>query len=253
MQIIISPAKLMDFSESDSPIKETEPLFADKTAELMAVCRRLSTDEISRSMQINMRMANDVFEYFQTFDFPTTPQRAAATAYNGIAYKGLNTRDFSKEELAFAQEHLNIISGLYGILRPTDGIRPYRLEFQRKIVPEGYKNLYDFWEDTLNEYLANKLKKDDQTIINVASQEYAKVVKKNKLPRGTKKIDIRFLQQEANGFRQVVVHAKKGRGLLARFIIKNKLTDSNDVKAFDYDGYFFYPDLSTDETWVFVR
>ena len=110
----------------------------------------MSVDEIAASMNINPQMAHDVFGYFQTFDFPVAPRRAAALAYNGIAYKGLNAHDFSADDFTFAQQHLNILSGLYGIIRPMDAIRPYRLEFQRKIVPEGYKSLYDFWGDTLN-------------------------------------------------------------------------------------------------------
>lgn len=253
MQIVLSPAKLMDFDGADDSVKATDPLFTDKTAELVAVCREMSIDEIAASMNINPQMAHDVFGYFQTFDLPVAPRRAAALAYNGIAYKGLNAYDFSADDFTFAQQHLNILSGLYGIIRPMDAIRPYRLEFQRKIVPEGYKSLYDFWGDTLNAYLASKLMHDERVIINVASQEYGKVVRKNKLPQGTRIIDIRFLQHETNGFRQVVVHAKKARGLMARFIIKNRLTKYQDVQAFDSEGYFFYPDLSKEDEWVFVR
>ena len=184
----------MDFGGADDSVKPTDPLFTDKTAELVAVCREMSVDEIAASMNINPQMAHDVFGYFQTFDLPVAPRRDAALAYNGIAYKGLNAHDFSADDFTFAQQHLNILSGLYGIIRPMDAIRPYRLEFQRKIVPEGYKSLYDFWGDTLNAYLASKLAHDERVIINVASQEYGKVVRKNKLPQGTSIIDIRFLQ-----------------------------------------------------------
>ncbi len=252
MQIILSPAKLMDFSANPTSVKVTKPLFPEKTKELVTVCRSLSETEIAESMKINPKMARGVYEYFQAYDFKSTPRQPASLAYNGIAYKGLNAHDFSREDFDFAQQHLNIISGLYGIIRPLDEIRPYRLEMQRKIVPQGYKSLYDFWEDTLGEYFNKKLKKDP-TIINVASVEYAKVIKKGNLPKGTKIIDIRFLQQGENDWKQVVVHSKKARGLLSRFIIKNRLTEVEEVKGFDYENYFFYPALSNDSTWTFVR
>lgn len=255
MQIILSPAKLMDFNASEEEAKVTKPLFPKETAELVSVCRELTADDIAGKMKINKDMARDVYEYFQTFDFKNTPKRAASLAYNGIAYKGLNAHDFTKEDFDFAQRHLNIISGLYGILRPLDEIKPYRLELQRKIVPEGYKDLYDFWQDTLNEYLSKKLRQDngDKVIINVSSNEYSKIVRKNRLPKRTKLIGINFLQQKGNDLKQIIVHTKKARGLMSRFIIKNKLTQVEDVKAFDDEGYFYYPSLSTEDQWFFVR
>ena len=253
MQIIMSPAKLMDFHHEAEKITPTKPIFPEKTAELITVCQQLSPEEITEKMEINPQMAHDVYAYFQAFDFRNTPKRAAAFAYNGIAYKGLNARDFDKSDFDFAQQHLNILSALYGIVRPLDLIKPYRLEMGRKIFPKGYKSLYDFWQDALNSYLSEKLAKGEKTIINVASKEYAKVVKKNKLPKGTKIIEINFLQQENDRLKQIVVHTKKARGMMSRFIIKNKLTSAEDVKAFDYENYFFYPKLSTEDKWTFVR
>ncbi|HBG41295.1 MAG TPA: hypothetical protein DDW85_07760 [Porphyromonadaceae bacterium] len=253
MQIFLSPAKLMNFDCTADSLQTSDPLFADKTAQLVDVCRTLSPENIAVKMKISNDMAYDVHSYFQSFDFASTPRRAAALAYNGIAYKGLNAHDFTPADAVFAQEHLNICSGLYGILRPFDRIKPYRLEFQRNISPKGYKSLYDFWQKTLNDYLADKLKQDDKTIINVSSAEYSKVLRKDLLPEGTRIIEINFLQQEADRFKQVVVHTKKARGMMSRFIIKNKLSTSEDVKAFDYEGYFFYPSLSKKDKWIFVR
>lgn len=253
MQIVLSPAKLMDFSSDAEKIEITHPLFLDKTEELLAVCRKLSPEEIAEQMEINSAMAHDVYEYIQTFDFESTPQRAASLAYNGIAYKGLNARDFSTDDFRFAQQHLNILSALYGIVRPLDAIKPYRLEMGRKIFPKGYKNLYDFWRKRLNGYLSEKLAESGGAVINASSKEYAKVIRKNDLPRGTKIIEVNFLQQENDRLKQIVVHTKKARGLIARFIIKNRLTDCEDIKAFDYEGYFFYPSLSKEDLWVFVR
>ena len=253
MQIIMSPTKLMDFDAREENIKTTKPVFPDKTKEILAVCQKLSETDIAEKMKVNRDIAQKVYGYFQSYNFKTTPLRAAALAYNGIAYKGLNAHDFGKEDTAFAQKHLNILSGFYGALKPFDQIKPYRLEFARKIQPQGYKNLYDFWQNSVNELLSEKLKKDEKVIINVASKEYSKAINKKLLPNGTRIIDIQFLQQEADELKQIVVHSKKARGLMARFIIKNRLKIAEEVKAFDYENYFYYPQLSTKDKWVFIR
>ncbi|MCE5178980.1 MAG: YaaA family protein [Porphyromonadaceae bacterium] len=253
MQILMSPAKLMSFPEKKDRFVTTKPSFPDKTKELISVCQQLSEKEIETIMKINPKMARNVYEQFQTFYFNSTPKRAAALAYNGIAYAGLNAHDFSDDDVAFAQRHLNILSGLYGVLRPFDLIRPYRLEMQRQIVPPGYRTLYEFWQETVIKHLAARFKKEDKTIINVASSEYAKVIRKNALRAGIRIIDIRFLQLEHNDFKQIVVHTKKARGLMARYIIKNRLTDAEDVKGFHYEEYFYHPALSKENEWVFVK
>lgn len=254
MQILQSPAKLMNFNGLHDERVPTKPLFTKKTKELVTLCQQLSAKEIAGMMKINATMAHDVYEQFQTFGFRDTQQRAAALAYNGIAYHGLNAHDFSEEEYDFAQQQLNILSALYGLLRPFDAIKPYRLELQLSLAPQGCSSLYHFWQETVNDYLTKRLRKEKKKIIiNVASNEFAKMVQKSRLPGGTKIIDMRFLQQENMDFKQVVVHTKKARGLLSRFIIKNRLTDADDVKGFDDEGYFFYPALSKENEWVFVR
>lgn len=253
MQVIMSPAKLMDFHNIRETVKSTKPMFAGKTAQLLEVCKKLSISEIARLMVIRNDKARNVHEYFQTFDFKNTLQRSAAFAYNGIAYKGLDIHDFSPEELKFAQSHLNIISGFYGVLRPLDLIKPYRLEMQRNIFPEGYKSLYDFWQGELTAYLSEKLANDDYTVINVASKEYVRAINRKKLHRNIRFIETNFLQQEGGTLKQIVVHTKKARGLLARYIFKNHLVSAESVKSFNYEGYSFYPALSKENEWVFIR
>lgn len=253
MQIIMSPAKLMDFNEEVNNGGATNPVFSDKTNILVDECKLMSHEVIMQKMQVNAQIARQVYEFYQTFSFPSTPQQAASLAYNGIAYKGLNAHDFDEKDKTYAQNHLNIISALYGVLKPFDLIKPYRLEFSRKIMPDGYKNLYDFWKESINGYLSGKMEKDNKVIVNVASHEYSKVLQRDLLPTATRVIEINFLQQQNNDLKQIVVHTKKARGLMSRFIIKNKLVDVEDIKAFDYENYFFYPSLSTDSKWYFVR
>lgn len=253
MQIIMSPAKLLDFDGRNDSVNASVPSFEKKTNQLIEVCEKLSTDEISKIMKVNRDIANEAYGWFQSFKFDTTPTRAAALAYNGIAYKGLNAHDFSNDDAVYAQQHLNLISGLWGMLKPFDEIKPYRLEMARKIVPDGYKNLYEFWKKELNTYLTNRLEGDEPIVINLASKEYSKVISKSLLPKDVRIIDIEFLQQRGDEFKQIVVHSKKARGMMSRFIIKNRLVLAEEAKAFDYEDYFFYPQLSDDNKWVFVR
>lgn len=249
----MSPAKLLDFSGEDIQGVSTAPRFRKKTDQLVEVCKKLSVEDIEQIMKVNRDIANTAYGWFQSFNSEAVPTRAASLAYNGIAYKGLDSHDFDSSDIEYAQRHLNIVSGLWGMLRPFDIIKPYRLEMVRKIQPEGYKNLYDFWKPVLNKHLSDSLVKDEKVIINLASKEYSKVLTKSLLPKDTKVIDIVFLQQQGDDFKQIVVHSKKARGLMSRFIIKNKLLLAEEAKAFNYEDYFFYPHLSEENKWVFVR
>lgn len=268
MQLLLSPAKLINFKEIPETIKGTSPLFLKKTDELVNFCQGLSVSDIAQLLKISPKMAHDVYGYFQTFHLDIAPQRSAAFAFNGIAFQGLNAHDFSDKDLDFAQSHLNIVSGLYGLLRPLDLIRPYRLDVSTRISPSGVHGpksvnlsstypksnyLYGFWQKTVNRYLSEQLHKDDNTILNLSSQEYYKMIVPELLPRKMRMITIAFREQKENQLKQVVVYAKKARGQMARFIIKNKIMKAEDIKGFDWDGYFYYPAQSTPTEWMFVR
>ncbi|MDR3056726.1 MAG: peroxide stress protein YaaA [Prevotella sp.] len=253
MIIIMSPAKLQNF-ETPVPTKEaTTPLYGKEAKGLYKSMEGISVEEIASLMSINPQMAHDVYQYIHAFPLSKTPQKQAAFAYNGIAYKGLNAETFTTEELDFAQKHLVHISGLYGILKPLDLIKPYRLEMQIPIVNYKGKDLYAFWTDTISNYLAKQMKADDNILINLASKEYAKAVNKKLLPKGHRIITPIFKQQTDKGYKQIVVYAKKARGMMSRFIIQNQLTDVEHLKAFDTEGYGFAPQLSDDKEWVFIR
>lgn len=254
MIIILSPAKLQDF-ESPLSVKEaTTPLYAKEAKELYKSMEGISASEIASLMNINPQLAHNVYQYIHAFPLTKTPQRQAAFAYNGIAYQGLSAKSFTKEDLEFAQKHLVHISGLYGVLRPLDLIKPYRLEMQIPLANNKGNNLYDFWTETVSKYLAKQMKADDNILINLASKEYAKAVNKKLLPKGYKIITPIFKEQNDKGtYKQIVVYAKKARGLMSRFIIQHKLTDVEHLKAFDTEGYAFAPQLSSESEWVFIR
>ena len=268
MQLLLSPAKLLNFKETPETVKGVTALFSEKTNRLIDYCQGLSVADIAQLLKISAKMAHDVYGYFQTYHLEDVPQRSAAFVFNGIAFQGLDIHDFSADELSFAQSHLNIVSGLYGLLRPLDLIKPYRLDVSTRITPEGLNNskstnlsstypksnyLYGYWQETVNQYLSKKLSKDDNTIINLSSSEYYKMIVPELLPDKMRMITIAFREQKAEGLKQVIVYAKKARGQMARFIVKNKLTNVEDIKAFDTDGYFYYPAQSTPTEWMFVR
>lgn len=267
MQLILSPAKLINFKDKTESIQGTTPLFEEKTHLLVEFCQQLSIEEIASLLKINMKMAYDVYGYFQTFHLENDVERSAAFAYNGIAFQGLNVHDMLPHELAFAQNHLNIISGLYGLLRPLDVIKPYRLDMSSRLTPtSGINNsgnlsttypksnyLYGYWQETVNSYLSKKLSEDDNIIINLSSAEYYKLIVPELLPDKMKMITIAFREQRANGLKQVIVYAKKARGMMARYIVKNKITKAEDIKGFDMEGYFYSPAQSTPLEWTFVR
>ncbi len=268
MQILLSPAKLIDFKEKPETIKGTLPLFSEQTNTLVDFCQGLSVSDIAHLLKINTKMAHEVYGYYHTFHLDNVPERSAAFAFNGIAFQGLDIHDFSVDELSFAQSHLNIASGLYGLLRPLDVIKPYRMDVSTRISPSGAVNtnsgnlcstfpksnyLYGFWQETVNQYLASQLKEDDNMIINLSSSEYYKMIVPQLLPDKMRMITIAFRELKSDGLKQVIVYAKKARGQMARFIVKNNITKIEDIKGFDTDGYFYYPAQSSPNEWMFVR
>jgi len=253
MIITLSPAKLINFETPVSIKEKTAPQFIEQTNELMGILKKLPVVEIGSLMKINHQQTITVYQQIQAFDFDKTPQKQAGFTYNGIAYSGLNIRSFSKAEIDYAQKHLVILSGLYGALRPLDMIKPYRLEMQAELENGNGTNLYAFWNKTLTKYLSGCLSGDDKIWLNLMSNEYTKVITRKDLPKGTKIVTPVFKQQAANGYRQVVVYTKKARGMMARFALKNKITDITHLKAFDEEGYTYSEQLSKGDNWVFIR
>ncbi|NLC48820.1 MAG: YaaA family protein [Bacteroidales bacterium] len=268
MQLFLSPAKLMNFDKKEETIEGAKPLFSEKTELLIEFCQQLNVGEIAKLLKINLKMAHDVYGFFHSFHLDNSLERCAAFAFNGIAFQGLNIKDFSADELTFAQKHINIMSGLYGLLRPLDIIKPYRLDVNTRISPveNGINNsgnlsttypksnyLYGFWQETINKYLYEKLSEDDNIIINLSSSEYYKVIVPQLLPDKMRMITIAFREQKTDGLKQVVVYAKKARGMMARYIVKNKIVKVEDIKGFDAEGYFYSPAQSTPTEWSFVR
>ena len=254
MLLVISPSKSLDFTAPVKTKTYTVPDYLDESRTLVERMRLLSALDIAELMQVSMKLAELNFERFQSWQEPFTPANAkqAILAFRGDVYTGLGAEDFSSRDLTFAQSHLRILSGLYGLLRPLDLIQPYRLEMGRKVETARGKNLYQFWGEIITDGLNRQLSRmRSRHLINLASAEYFKAVHPNRLKGDV--ITPEFKERKNGQYRVIGIFAKSARGRLSRFVIKNRLTDPEALKVFDEDGYQFNAALSSSAKWVFTR
>jgi len=254
MLLVISPAKTLDYETPLPTTLHTTPDYLDDAAILVKRARGYSIEEMMALMGVSEKIAALNVERYKKWRRPFTPKNArqAALAFKGDVYVGLDAMSLSNDDFEFAQQHLRILSGLYGLLRPLDLMQPYRLEMGRKIDTVRGKNLYEFWGDRITQGLNEQLQQTGSNqLINLASNEYFKAVKP-KLLQG-EIITPHFKEYKNGEYKVLGVYAKKARGMLSRYIIKNRLTDPQSIKAFDLDGYCFMASLSNVNNWVFAR
>ena len=254
MKIIISPAKKIDNSKNKNNINFSDSFFLDKARELVEILQVFSPTELSRLMGISNNLGLLNADRYINWSLPFNQDNAkqAILTFQGDVYQGINVDDFDKKDFDFAQKNLRILSGLYGILKPLDLIQAYRLEMGTKLKTDKGSNLYHFWGDSLTERLTKEIARDRNTcLINLASKEYSKALRINKL--GLHTITPVFKDSKNGQLKIISFFAKKARGRMCRFIIKNKLTSSNALREFKDDGYAFDKKLSTDSEFVFVR
>ncbi|NNK77550.1 MAG: peroxide stress protein YaaA [Litoreibacter sp.] len=253
MLTVISPAKKLDMTPSNK-FASTLPDFQGDANDLAAVARDLSVGELQKLMKISESLAKLNAERFQTFEAVSTPEnaKAAALSFAGDTYTGLEAGTLDADEMAYAQDHLRILSGLYGLLRPLDAIQPYRLEMGSRLKTMKGKSLYDYWGSTLSEALNTQAEEiGTEVLINCASQEYFGAVNPKALR--LRVVTPVFMEEKPGGPKIVSFFAKKARGAMARFIIQNRLNDVYSLKVFDTGGYEFRADLSEGDKIVFVR
>lgn len=254
MLIVISPAKRLDFDTPASISKHTFPVFLDDSAELVDQLRELEPTDFMQLMGISNKLAElNSHRYHQwTIPFDANNAKQSILAFKGDVYAGLEAEAMNQGELNYAQKHLRILSGLYGLLRPLDLIQAYRLEMGTKFKNFRGDDLYDFWGNMITEFLNKDLKKQkDEILINLASNEYFKSINTNKLK--ARIITPKFKQKQNGKYTFISFFAKKARGLMSRYIIQNKLTHPEDIKEFDLEGYTFNPELSEGDNWTFTR
>lgn len=252
MLVVISPAKRLDWSEREVPL--TAPDFPEDAARLVKTARNLTLGDLKKLMGLSDDLARLNRDRFRTFeDAPDTDAvRPAALAFAGDTYQGLDAPSLDADELTWAQDHLRILSGLYGLLRPLDGIQPYRLEMGSRLKTRRGASLYDYWGDQLSKALnAQAESVGADILVNCASQEYFGAVAPKSLK--LRVITPQFMEDKDGKPKIVSFYAKKARGSMARFIVQNRLTDATSLRDFDYGGYQYQPDLSSDDKPVFLR
>lgn len=254
MLLLLSPAKTLDYESPLATQRYTQPALAEKSQQLIDVARDLSPAQIASLMQISDKLAHLNAERFNDWQLPFTPDNArqAILAFKGDVYSGLQAESFSEEDFDFAQRHLRILSGLYGVLRPLDLMRPYRLEMGIRLNNPAGKDLYAFWGETLTEALNAALaEQGDEVLINLASDEYFKSVKPKKLQgRLIKPV---FLDEKNGKFKVISFYAKKARGLMSRYVIQHRLSQPEQLTQFNLAGYFYDADASSENELVFKR
>ena len=254
MLTILSPAKTLDY-ETPSPMTQfSTPAFLEDSRKLIHLLRDMTAEEIGGLMKISPQLAELNTERFRQWKPPFTPDNAKQSlfAFRGDVYTSLDAGSLSSQKVTFAQNHLRILSGLYGLLRPLDLMQPYRLEMGTRLANLRGRNLYDFWGDSLSEALNTELSgHENKTLINLASNEYFRVIRPAKLK--ARVVTPVFKEFKGDGYRVIGLFAKKARGMMARFIIREGLDKPDGLKDFSESGYRFKPDLSTDNDWVFTR
>ena len=252
MLMVLSPAKALDFTPPEALAPITTPQMSKDIAELAKVTRKLTVRDLKGLMSLSDNLATLNRERFQAFDAACEDGVQAAFAFNGDVYAGLQARTLDKAGLDWAQGHLRILSGLYGVLRPLDAIQAYRLEMGTRLKTRRGSSLYDFWGDriakALNEAAAEHR---ERTLVNLASGEYFGAVDRKALKLPV--VDIRFLEEKDGAARIVSFYAKKARGLMARFAIDNRIDRVEGLKDFGVGGYSFKPSLSREGEWTFSR
>ena len=254
MLIVVSPAKTLDYETTPKTRVFTQPDYLQNSQELITLLKKLSSPEISKMMSVSQKIADLNVGRFKTWDKKFTENNAkqSVLAFKGDVYTGLDAESFTSKNFSFAQKHLRVLSGLYGLLRPLDLMQPYRLEMGSKLDTQHGKNLYQFWGSTITEGLNKQLKKiKSEYLINLASNEYFKAVKPKEL--NAEIITPAFKEYKDGEYKMIGIYAKKARGLLSRYIILNQLKNPEEIKSFSEDGYKFNKKLSEGNTWVFSR
>jgi hypothetical protein len=253
MLMVISPAKTLDFETEATTKTASEPRFLAQSQQLIDVLKQLSVADVASLMKLSDKLAGLNVARYESWAPPFTLANAkqAVLAFKGDVYTGLDAETLDEDGLAFAQNHLRILSGLYGVLKPLDLMQAYRLEMGTKLANPAGKDLYAFWGDDIQDSLKAEPALEDNVLINLASNEYFKAVKAKTL--AARIITPVFKDWKNGQYKMISFYAKKARGLMSRYIIDHRLTEPEQIKAFDYEGYRFSEEMSKGDEWVFIR
>lgn len=253
MLIILSPAKTMDMTGKNIRIRATKAIFAQEAEALAKKMRHYSEEELEKLLKISKSLAEENFRRYQQFDAPSNPVCPAILAYNGSVFKNIQVSTFSEEDFCYAQEHLRIISTMYGIVRPLDGIKAYRIAYPLKIEGMNGKNLYDYWLPKLTEPLLKDIKKVGGILVNLASLDVLGALNMEVLRHEVKVITPEF-QEERNGkYETIRTYAKLARGVMTRYILLNRVESPEKLKEFEWERFRYNKKISDQEKFIFTR
>ena len=254
MLALVSPAKKLDFESEWDAFTLTQPAFLDDTQELVDAAKKLSKSKLQSLMKLSDKLAELNYQRFQSYKTPFVPDNAKPALYTfrGDTYVGLDADTLSESDVIYAQDHLRMLSGLYGMLRPLDLMQPYRLEMGTKMKNPRGEDLYDFWGDILSDACNEATNgHKNRSVICLASNEYIKAIKANKLKGGM--ITCHFKDVKNGQAKVVGLFAKRARGAMARYMVQNRIETPEGLKGFDTDGYAYQDDLSDHRNYVFIR
>ena len=252
MKVVLSPAKSLDY-KSQLPTKKNSFLCFENEAEyLNSILKRKSPKDLSDLMGVSSKIADLNYERNHDWSLPFTKKnsRQAVYAFSGDVYRGLDAYSIDEKKIDFLQSTVRIISGLYGIIKPLDLIQPYRLEMGTKLSFDSNKNLYDFWREKITNQLNSELS-ENEPVLNLASNEYFKAIDTKVIKSDV--YSANFKQLKDGNYKTIAIFSKKARGMMTRFIIDNKISKISDLKLFDYDGYVYHKDLSSERELIFSR
>lgn len=253
MLIILSPAKTMDMTEKTVKIQPTVPIFEKDAETLAKVMQQYSAEELEKLLKISETLAKENYQRYQHFDAPDNPSVPAILAYNGSVFKSMNPLTFSEADFSYAQEHLRIISTMYGIVRPLDKIKAYRIAYPLKLKGMGGKSLYDYWLPKLTEPLIKDVCKVGGILINLASLDVLGSLKMEVLKQEIKVITPEFQEEREGKYETIRTYAKLARGAMTRYILTNKIETPEKLKGFEWERFRFDEKMSDSGKYIFTR
>lgn len=257
MITIISPATTMNFDKNiNIDIDSSNPFFNEHSNNFIEILKTLDKNEISNLMNLSEDLSNLNYDRYKILGTEKSSYLQAILAFDGQVFNCINVDTFNSDDFEFANNHLRIMSGLYGVLKPLDLIQSYRLEMKAKLKNELGNDLYKFWKSKITNYLYDELNSHhDKTLINLSSKEYSKAIDFKTLSKNFNIVNIEFKDYKENNdtYKVIGLYSKKARGYLTRYIIKNKINSPNELKSFNYDGYTFNLNLSDDNNFIFTR
>lgn len=250
MLVFISPAKTMKINKMEA-VECEKPLFEPYNRKVLNVLQELSVSKIQSIMKVNEKIATKTYENHNNIQFDAAGSPALYT-YDGIQYKAMATELFTNDDMIYANEHVRILSGLYGVLKPNTSIYPYRLEMQLKLPIERAKNLYEFWEEPIREYLQNAESRH-QVYVNLASLEYSKVISNFMKHEEVDFLTCTFKVKKGDKLKVESTASKKARGLMVQYIVKNRIQEKEELRKFNLDGFVYCNETSTKQEYIFIK